>query len=950
MLLLRRIFLLISCGFFVLTSRAQLIIQPAPTAQALAQRLVGEGVTISNVVLSSDARSVGYFKNAGGTQLGIDSGIVLTNGRAKTDNSQADPTGLDGNGIQQAASVRADLDLNRNGDADLDAILNGLETNDATVLEFDFVPLGDSIKFNYVFSSEEYPDFACTSFNDAFAFFIQGPGFPTKTNIALIPGTNQPVTINNINGSACSPVTPFPQYFINNETNRRLTHNGHTVVLTALARVQPCQVYHLKLVIADVDDWAYDSGVFLEAKSLSSNATQLINLTQTDPVNGNSYLVEGCATGSLNIKRAAGASNNFPLVINLTYGGTAVNGTDVQPLPPAIIIPTGEDSVLLNIFPIMDLAPEGIETLKIYTLAGCAAGLPTDSTEIQLRDYDILGIAPDTSYICRNGTLQLQASSGYTTYTWDNNPALNNTSIANPTVTLPSGSGMFICTAAVGTCQAKDSAFVKVKDMELLGKTDVNCQNGTTGQIRVGAGYEWPHPLEFSINGGTTYQPDSTFSNLPVGNYTVRIRDVSGCIDSIMVAVVQAYPDLIQTTATTAASCTGNPDGTITINPAGGNPAYQYSLNNGAFGNSNVFNVNQGVYTVVVKDANGCTINSGNITVALNNTLTVEAGPDETICEGTSVELNAIANNSSAYSWTPAIAISSSGIANPTVSPVTDTKYIVTVSSGICTNKDSVMVLVNPAPVPDAGEDITICFGASATLQGSGAAEYSWTPSTYLSSTSTGQPISQRPLDNISYYLHVKDANGCASLVQDTVNITVTPAVKLFAGNDSLFIAINQPVQLNVVQVGDQTVSQYTWSPSYGLNSTTVQNPIATLNRDITYYVTGRTPANCEGSDTINIKVYKGPEIYVPTAFTPNGDGRNDILKAIAIGMKEYRYFRVFNRYGQMVFETRGNFNRGWDGRVKGKIQNTGTFVWMAETVDYRGNVIQRKGTTMIVQ
>lgn len=951
-----RIFLSIAGILFFISASAQLSVQNAASAQALAQKLVGDGVTISNISFTGNLLMAGSFAANPNVGLGIDSGIVITNGRARTYNGGP---GVDGDGSDFADNVLADNPWDLAGDASLANAIGFpvAQLKDAAILEFDFVPLGDSIRFRYVFSSEEYtPQYACPSttgnnFNDAFAFFISGPGFPAAQNIALVPNTTTPVSIFTINNvtSLGIPICPNnPTYFVDNTSGIYFTHDGHTKVLTALAKVQPCQTYHLKLVISDVGDDAFDSGVFLEAKSLSSNATQLINLTQTDPVSGTSYLVEGCATGSLNIKRMA--KGPFPLVINLTYGGTAVNGVDVQPLPASIIIPANQDSVLLNIFPIMDLVPEGIETLKIYTLAGCAAGLPTDSTMIQLRDYDILGISPDTSYICRNTTVQLQASAGYTTYTWDPHPALSNTSVADPVAGLVSGSAMFVCTASVGTCLAKDSAFIHVKEMELLSKTDVNCRNGTTGIVKVGAGPEWPRPLEFSIDGGITYQADSSFSNLPVGNHTIRIRDASGCIDSIIVPVVQAFPDLAQANIITPATCTGNPDGTITINASGGDPAYQYSLNGGAFGSSNVFNVLQGTHSIVVKDNNGCTINTGNITISLNNTLTVDAGTNETICEGTSVQLNAVASNASAtYSWSPNTAISNTTLGNPTVSPVTDTKYIVTATWGICTKKDSVMVLVNPAPVPNAGNDVTICFGANATLRGTGAVEYTWTPATYLSSTTVAEPVSQRPLANTSYFLSVKDANGCESLVKDTMEVIVTPAVKLFAGNDSLTVAINQPVQLNVVQIGDQTVTQYTWTPSYGLSSTTIHNPVATLDRDITYYVTGRTPADCEGSDTINIKVYKGPEIYVPAAFTPNGDGRNDILKAIAIGMKEYRYFRIYNRYGQQVFYTK-DFNRGWDGRIKGAMQNTGTYVWMAETVDFKGNLIQRKGTTMILQ
>ena len=99
----------------------------------------------------------------------------------------------------------------------------------------------------------------------------------------------------------------------------------------------------------------------------------------------------------------------------------------------------------------------------------------------------------------------------------------------------------------------------------------------------------------------------------------------------------------------------------------------------------------------------------------------------------------------------------------------------------------------------------------------------------------------------------------------------------------------------------------------------------------------------------VNVKVYKGPEIYVPSVFTPNNDGMNDILRAWAIGMKEYRYFKVFNRWGIMVHSA-SNFNKGWDGKIQGVIQNTGTFVWIAEAVDFRGKVITRKGTVTVIR
>jgi hypothetical protein len=331
-----KIFLLCCLGILSLSgAKAQLQITPESTALGLIQKLLGQGVTVSNVTLVGDPRATGFFNNISGTSIGIDSGIVLTNGRAKTDLSSPSPIGMDGNGVTPAyitqSGTGAFADLQHfpltvfSGDADL-ATLIGVpkeDTHDACVLEFDFVPLGDTIKFNYVFSSEEYPEFACAGFNDAFAFFISGPGITGLKNIAIVPGTNDPVTIDNINDvSGCGI---YPQHYISNQPNVLFTHNGHTRIFTAVSQVQPCQTYHLKLVIADVGDGSYDSGVFLEAKSLSSNAIGLQNLTQTDN-QGNSYLVEGCATGAFRIKRPYLSPN--PLVVNLSYGGTAINGVD----------------------------------------------------------------------------------------------------------------------------------------------------------------------------------------------------------------------------------------------------------------------------------------------------------------------------------------------------------------------------------------------------------------------------------------------------------------------------------------------------------------------------------------------------------------------------------------------------------------------------------------------
>lgn len=929
------------CGSYV--ASGQLTITPHNNAQELAQRLVGDGVTISNVSFTGRAEMASFFNNRSGTNINIDSGIVLTSGRAR---SQGSNRGVDGNGMAQANAALADNGWGLPGDANLAAAigspLNDLE--DACVLEFDFVPLGDSIKFRYVFSSEEYTSAFVCSFNDAFAFFISGPGIAGMKNIALVPGTTIPVSIFNVNDVPLGGCPNNQAYYIDNRSNTRFTHDGHTTVLTAMEQVQPCQTYHLKLVISDVGDDAYDSGVFLEAKSLTSAAIGMTNLTQTDPVSGLSYLVEGCATGAFNVRRPR--KDPYPLVVNFSFGGTAINGVDYLPMPTSVIIPANDSFVTVNVNPIMDLVPEGIEVIKIYALAGCASStIPTDSTIIQIRDYDILSLTPDTALICRNGSIQLQASNGYTTYQWEPDPTLSSATIMDPIATPVNNATTYICTATVGTCNARDSVFLQWKDMEFVSKLDVNCVNGTTGQIKVSGGPEWALPREFSLD-GINWQPDSTFNNLPIGTYWVKIRD-GNCVDSIQVDLVQAFPDLLITGITTTdASCSGAADGTITITGAGGNSVYSYSLDGTNFQTDNIFYVVAGTYTITLKDGNGCTI-SQNVTINLNNHVTVDAGLDDIICEGTSKTFTAVSNGDS-FAWTPAASLNNSTVLTPTASPVTTTKYFITATSGICTNIDSVTVTIRPAPVPDAGADFSICYGKEFQLQGSGGVSYEWSPSTHFISPANVQNPDVKAVNDITYSLMVTDAFNCRSLVPDEIRVDVTPSVRIFAGRDTI-AAMNQPLQLKVRELSVAGVTSYTWTPDIFLTGANTDSPIAILTSDQRFIVVGTTPDGCQGIDDILVKVYKGPDIYVPSGFTPNNDGLNDILRPVPVGIKEFRFFRVFNRWGQLVFATQDP-QRGWDGKIQGVDQPSATFVWMAEAIDYKGNLVTKKGVVTIIR
>jgi hypothetical protein len=244
-------------------------------ATALAQALVGAGVTVSNATYTGALRAAGTF-SATGTSVGFNSGVVLSSGSVRNVLGPNCDTGI--------SSENGSL-----GDSDLTTLANvgnpanDITTNDAAVLEFDFVATSDTISFQYVFASDEYNEYVF-DFNDVFGFFLNG------TNVALIPGTQTPVSINNVNNgnSTGEPGNPpaNPQDFVNNDfqwTNTAPVDtemDGMTIVFTATGTVTPGQTSHIKLAIADANDYALDSSVFIKGGSFTSSDATLTPASQ----------------------------------------------------------------------------------------------------------------------------------------------------------------------------------------------------------------------------------------------------------------------------------------------------------------------------------------------------------------------------------------------------------------------------------------------------------------------------------------------------------------------------------------------------------------------------------------------------------------------------------------------------------------------------------------------
>ena len=167
------------------------------------------------------------------------------------------------------------------------------------------------------------------------------------------------------------------------------------------------------------------------------------------------------------------------------------------------------------------------------------------------------------------------------------------------------------------------------------------------------------------------------------------------------------------------------------------------------------------------------------------------------------------------------------------------------------------------------------------------------------------------------------------------------------AGNDTAII-VGQPLQLTATGG-----IAYSWSPASNLSATNIPNPVAlftSLTEDIRYKVIGYSDEGCVDSAFIIVKIYKTrPTVFVPTAFTPNNDGKNDLLRPIAVGIQNIDYFNIYNRWGQLLFSTRIN-GKGWDGRVNGLLQSSGTFVWTVKATDYNGAAYFQKGVATLIR
>ncbi len=407
---------------------AQLITTNTMTpSQLVTQVLLGSGVTASGITFTGNASQHAQFNATASTNLGILSGVFLSTGDVSTSSVNG----------PQGPNSSASTSTNWMGAGDpLLTAASLVSTFDAAILEFDFVPMGDSVKFRYCFGSEEYPEFVNAGVNDVFAFFLSGPnpsgGNYLNKNIALLPGTGTAVSIDNVNPGLNS------SYYRSNTTNTiNCEFDGFTKVLYALEKVTCGQTYHIKIAIADGGDHIYDSGVFLEGGSFTSAAPISVsssnaNLNLTDSL----VLIENCNSNCVYFIRQGDVTQ--PDSFNLQVGGNAILGSDYIQManasfawPSKVYFSANQDSLsICNIFALQDNIPETTDTIKFsistFTTGLSVCALPaTVSFNLYIKDYTPMIIGQGDSSFCNQSPILLAHLSGGVpnyAYNWSPGP------------------------------------------------------------------------------------------------------------------------------------------------------------------------------------------------------------------------------------------------------------------------------------------------------------------------------------------------------------------------------------------------------------------------------------------------------------------------------------------------------------------------------------------------
>jgi gliding motility-associated-like protein len=478
--------------------------------------------------------------------------------------------------------------------------------------------------------------------------------------------------------------------------------------------------------------------------------------------------------------------------------------------------------------------------------------------------------------------------------------------------------------------------------------------NNTTVANDLIAGYQW------SFGDGTTSseQHPVHYYTKP-GVYTVQllVTTETGCTDSYTikdaVTVFEGPQVQIEGAKEACIPAALSFKGTITRGDAA-TLAWDWSFGNGqrsALQNPSeqVFNKEGGyAVTAVVTDTNGCR-DTATQSVTIHPLPTTNAGADALLCRGSSIKLTA--TGAATYTWKASADLSCTTCPAPMAAPSNSTTYYVTGLTAFgCTTTDSVRITVRQPFTLSTAPGDTICAGEVTALAATGADRYTWYPSSGLDNAGSGK-TKARPLTTTLYTVVGRDSDNCFT-DSAKVLIRVNPLPTVEAGSD-VTASAGSSVQLRAAASSD--VTSWQWIPMQGLNCATCPEPVASPRTSTKYNVTVKNAGGCAGSDDVTVSVVcNGGNLFIPNTFSPNGDGSNERFYPRGTGIHLIKSLRVFNRWGEVVFE-RLNFNAndaasGWDGTYKGAKLSPDVYIYSCEVVCINNEIIPFKGDITLLR
>lgn len=783
---------------------------------------------VTNVTTLGASGGIGAFAN-GLASVGFDEGVVISSGNIGT---VSGPNNSGSAGSGTGGGSDPDLQL-----------LNSQSIFDATGIEFDFSPTLSTIDFRFVFGSEEYCEFVNSNVNDVFGFFISGPGITgpfsnNGANLALVPMTTTPISIDDVNNNVNSA------YFVPNSTgcggitnSADIQFDGYTTVLTATVNVIPCETYHIKLVIGDGGDAIYDSAVFLEAGSFNAGGQATVSAINAST--GSSLVYEDCGDAFITFTRQTG-DIGLPLVITYTVdpSSTATNGLDYTGLPPSITIPAGQTEVTIPLTIFSDGILEGIETIIINMDNSCSC--VNSTAEIQIDDVPPLIVDPMVDQaLCGSETVTLTAgiSGGVQpfTYTWNTGATTATisefvTSTTTYTVTVMDACGNSVQDDVLIEVGATPTAFIS-------GIGDICPPNNPVAVLQVDFTGTGPWDIFYAIN-GVVQGPIMGITDNPlflpvseVGTYTITQLSVNGCPGLGSGVAVITETVIAPLAVETDISCWGFNDGSIDVFPIGGQEPYVYSWSNPFANGSSPNNLPPGDYTVTVYDNNGCT---GLASVVIDEPapILLDAVGSSVDCSnpnGGSIDLTI---NGGTF---PFSTIWSNGSNSEDPTGLSPGSYTVTVTDlGGCFVTTTAIVEDNidpPTAVANAPDPLS-CINTQVTINGNGSStggefNYLWTTSdgTILSGDNSLTPTVG---SSGTYQILVTNTtNGCTEVA--TVTVAENADLPIASANVPIGLDCNN-TQVFIDGNGSSTGSDFTYlwttfdgniiSGSDGLNPT----------------------------------------------------------------------------------------------------------------------------------